>query len=105
RAQGANGMKDRWSVASRVAAAALGGYALASACTVLLALLWPLPKAQALLSATMLSFVVYTVAVVWVFATRSVRRAWWGMAMGTVVCGALAMIAWWWQYQMGGGTV
>ena len=76
----------RWSVASRVAAAALGGYALASATTVLLALLWPVPRAQGVLWATMLSFAVYTIAVIWVFCARSATRAWIGMALGTAVC-------------------
>ncbi|MET4575498.1 iron transporter [Ottowia thiooxydans] len=82
----------RWSVASRVAAAALGGYALSSVATVLLGLVWPAPKAQAVLWATMLSFVVYTVAVIWAFYTRSASRAWMGMALGTAVCTALS---WW----------
>lgn len=87
----------RWSVASRVAAATIGGYALASAATVLLALLWPVPKAQGVLWATMLSFAVYTVAVVWVFWTRSAARAWIGMAVGTAVCAGLA-----WLLMLGG---
>ncbi|MBH1965715.1 MAG: iron transporter [Comamonadaceae bacterium] len=82
----------RWSVVSRVAAAALGGYALSSAATVLLALIWPAPKAQALLWATMLSFLVYTAAVIWAFYTRSASRAWMGMASGTALCTGLA---WW----------
>lgn len=85
----------RWSVASRVAAAALGGYALASAATVLLALLWPVPRAQGVLWATMLSFAVYTVAVIWVFCARSATRAWVGMAVGTAVCAGLAWL-WMW---------
>ncbi len=89
----------RWSVASRVAAAALGGYALASAATVLLALLWPVPKAQGVLWATMLSFAVYTVAVIWVFCARSAMRAWGGMALGTAVCAGLA-----WLLMLGGGA-
>lgn len=87
----------RWSVASRVAAAVLGGYALASAVTVLLALLWPVPKAQGVLWATMLSFAIYTVAVIWVFCARSATRAWCGMALGTAVCAGLA-----WLLMLGG---
>jgi len=81
----------RWAVASRVVAAALGGYALSSAATVLLALLWPAPQAQALLWASMLSFAVYTGAVIWVFTTRSASRAWAGMV---IVTAALAALAW-----------
>ncbi|RDI06596.1 DUF3649 domain-containing protein [Comamonas sp. AG1104] len=87
----------RWSVASRVVAAALGGYALASAATVLLALLWPVPRAQGVLWATMLSFAIYTVAVIWVFCARSATRAWAGMAVSTAVCAGLA-----WLLMLGG---
>lgn len=89
----------RWSVASRVAAAALGGYALTSAATVLLALLWPAPQAQGVLWATMLSFAIYTMAVVWVFCARSATRAWAGMAIGTAACAGLA-----WLLMRGGGA-
>ncbi len=89
----------RWAVASRVVAAALGGYALSSAATVVMALLWPAPLAQAVLWATMLSFGVYTVAVIWVFTTRSAARAWMGMLAGTVLLSALA-----WGLKAGGGA-
>ncbi|WP_332746963.1 DUF3649 domain-containing protein [Hydrogenophaga sp.] len=82
----------RWAVASRVVVATLGGYALSSAATVLIAVLWPAPLAQAVLWATMLSFTVYAVAVIWVFCTRSATRAWVGMVFGTAVLSALA---WW----------
>lgn len=82
----------RWSVAARVAAAALGGYTLASAATVLLALLWPAPMAQGVLWSSMLSFTIYTVAVIWVFCARSVAHAWAGMAIGTAVCAGLAWL-------------
>ena len=87
----------RWAVASRVLAAALGGYALASALTVLLALLWPLPKDQAVLADTMLSFIQYAAAVIWVFSVRSVTRAWLGMLIPTVLVAALC-----WVLQAGG---
>ncbi len=83
---------DRWAVASRVAAAAFGGYAFTSAATVLLSLVWPIPKAQAVLSATMLSFTVYTVAVIWVFSTRSATRAWVGLAGATALLVLLCLL-------------
>lgn len=83
--------RHRWAVASRVAAAAFGGYALASAATVLMALLWPATRAQALLWASMLSFAVYGMAVIWVFSTRNAWRAWAGVVLATAV---LAVPAW-----------
>ncbi|MNT63057.1 hypothetical protein D3C72_2008330 [compost metagenome] len=83
----------RWSVASRVVAAALGGYAFSSAATVLMALLWPAPQAQAVLWATMLSFTVYILAVIWAFCTPTAKRAWSGMLLGTAVCAGSAWLA------------
>ncbi len=82
----------RWQVFSRVIAAAIGGYALASALSALLALVWPLPRAEAVLASTMLGFVWYALAVMWVFSVRSATRAWAGMVLPTVV---LALLCWW----------
>lgn len=89
----------RWAVASRIGAATVGGYLLASVATVLMALLWPAPLAQGVLWATQLSFVVYTVAVIWAFSTRSATRAWVGLLGASAVCGALA-----WLLRHGGGA-
>jgi hypothetical protein len=82
----------RWAVTSRVVAAVLGGYALISALTLLLALVWPLPQAQALMASTMLSFAVYTVVVIWVFAARSLSRIWIGLVAGTLVATLLCLL-------------
>lgn len=82
----------RWAIASRVAAAIVGGYVLTSAVTVLMALLWPAPKAEAVLWATLLSFTVYTVVVIWVFTTRTATRAWVGLVAGTALISALAWL-------------
>ncbi|MFN3984817.1 MAG: DUF3649 domain-containing protein [Rhodocyclaceae bacterium] len=82
----------RWAVFSRVIAAAVGGYALTSAAIVLLALVWPLPRAQAVGAATLVGFAIYAIAVIWVFSTRSAWRAWFGMVLPTVV---FALLAWW----------
>jgi len=75
----------RRQVASRVLAAAVGGYVLTSALTVLLALIWPLQRAQAVLASTMLGFVWYTLAVMWVFTTKSATRAWLGLMLPALV--------------------
>ena len=83
----------RLAVASRVLAAAFGGYALASAATVLLALVWPGDsRPEALLWASMLSFTLYSVAAIWVFAARSATRAWVGIVAVTAACAALAWL-------------
>ncbi|MGC4098087.1 MAG: hypothetical protein QM706_13310, partial [Nitrospira sp.] len=58
-------------VASRVGAAALGGYALTYACTACLTLLLPLPKTEAILTAAMFSFLLYAGAIIWAFAAAT----------------------------------
>lgn len=73
----------RVAVASRALAAIVGGYALAAMATGCLSLALVhgagLPRAEAVLTATLLSFLWYGVAVVWVFAVDSAWRAWLGL--------------------------
>lgn len=86
----------RWQVFSRVLAAGLGGYVLTSLITIALAQLLSrglgILPAAAVVSATLLGFTVYTVLVCWAFSTRSATRAWLGMALPSVVLGALLLI-------------
>ena len=89
----------RWRVASRVLAAVVGGYALTSAVTVLLALLWPLPKAEAVLASSMLSFALYVGMLVWIFAARRLWVVWLGLILATAVCAGLS-----WLLLPGGGA-
>lgn len=79
-------------VASRILAAIIGGYALTSALSVLLALLLPVSRSEATLAATMLSFVVYAVVVLWVFAARSVMRVWLTLLVTAL---PLWLLCWW----------
>ncbi|MCR6651379.1 MAG: DUF3649 domain-containing protein [Cellvibrionaceae bacterium] len=82
----------RWLVASRVLAAAVGGYALTSAATVLLALIWPVPQAQAIVFAALMSFVLYAGVIIWVFAVKHLRTVWLGLTAATVLCSGLAWL-------------
>lgn len=87
----------RWSVASRVLAAVIGAYAFTSAASVLLALLLPMPRAQAtLLSSMVIGYLIYAVAVIWIFSIRSVARAWVVMLAGTAL-----MAVWSWLLLLG----
>jgi len=72
---------------SRIVAALFGGYGL-GALTSVAALALPMARSQAVLAGMLASFVVYTAAVIWVFAVRSALRAWVGLA----VAAALLMI-------------
>ncbi len=77
---------------SRVLAAVFGGYALTSGVAVLLAAVLPLSRAEAVLTATLSAFVVYTCAVIWVFAVQDLRRVWIGMLLPAIVCGGIGML-------------
>ena len=81
----------RWAVASRVGAAVLGGYVLASATAACLAVWLPLARVDAVIAAMLSAFAVYALGVTWVFATRNAWRAWAGML---VPAGLLAALFW-----------
>lgn len=80
---------DLRSRASRVIAATVGGYTLTALVTVMLAVWLPLPRVEATIVATFVSFAVYAVIVLWVFAARSAVRAWSGVVIGSAVVYAL----------------
>lgn len=63
-------------VGLRVAAAMFGGYAIAALCTALLPRLLPLPRNEAVVAATLLSFAIYATVVLWAFAAASAWRLW-----------------------------
>ena len=80
-------LRYRLAVASRALAAIVGGYALAGVATALLAVLLPMPRAEAVITATLLSFIIFCCAVLWVFAARNAWRAWAGIVVPGVVLG------------------
>ncbi|WP_245638679.1 DUF3649 domain-containing protein [Hydrogenophaga palleronii] len=92
-------LRYRGSVAARVLAASLGAYALTSLATATLALLLPrlsvTTRAEAVLVASLWSFAIGAVIVMWVFTTRSARRAWLGLGITAAVLGPLL----WWLRQ------
>lgn len=90
----------RGDVAARTVAAIGGGYVLTSIAIALLALALPLPRADAVTIATLLSFMVYTCVILWVFATASALRAWTGVVGASAVLGAVL-----WALQQGAGSV
>lgn len=75
---------------SRIIAALFGGYALAALGSVAVLAL-PASKPQAVLSGMLLSFIIYTCAVIWVFAVRSAWRAWAGLLVAAI---PLLLAAW-----------
>lgn len=71
----------------RVLAGVFGGYGVAALATMLLSLLLPMPRAEAVMTATMASFAVHAGAMVWAFGARGALRAAGGIA-------ALAALLW-----------
>lgn len=78
----------RLAVAARVLAATAGGYALTSLLTGVLGLLLPGPRAEAVLTATMLSFAALAAIVMWCFAASSARRVWAVLLTAIAICSA-----------------
>ena len=85
------GARYRLAVASRALAAIGGGYALSALAATAMALYLPLHRAEAVITGTLASFVVYTCAVMWAFAARNAWRAWGGLVLP---CAVLACSLW-----------
>ena len=79
------------SVCSRIVAAVFGGYALAAVTSIGLAGILPMQRGDAVMTALLLNFLFYCLAVLWVFATRSALRAWIGIGAWTAVFGLVAL--------------
>lgn len=81
----------RMAVASRAIAAVLGGYvvaAIATGCMSLALARWTdMARAEAVVTATLLSFLWYALAVIWVFAVDTAWRAWFGLAVPAALLG------------------
>ena len=88
-----------WPTLSRIVAALIGGYLLTYAFTAALARLLPMDKVDALVVATLPSFLVYTLVILWAFACRNAWRAWAGMALAL----PLAAVGFWphWREVLG----
>ncbi|AVT19747.1 DUF3649 domain-containing protein [Paracidovorax avenae] len=85
--------KYRLAIASRALAATAGGYALAAAATAAgaLALALAMPRVEAVLAATMFSWLVYAGAVAWAFYARTAWSAWAGVGVPALLLGACVL--------------
>jgi len=88
-------------VASRSLAAALGGYALAAVSTAALSLLLSslMSRVEAVMTATLLSWVVYAMAIGWTFYARTAWLAWAGVLLPALFLGAVIYGTSWWGVQ------
>lgn len=77
---------------TRIAAAVLGGYALANLLPLAVAGLLPIGHAESAMTALLLSFTVYTAAILWAFAARSAGWAWAAVMVSAVLSGVLLAV-------------
>jgi hypothetical protein len=84
----------RWWVFSRITAAMLGGYALATSSSIVLGQLLGniVGHYQAIHIGLMLTFLVYACAVMWVFSVTSAKGAWFGLLQVNIIFAALAWL-------------
>ncbi|MBN2977611.1 DUF3649 domain-containing protein [Pseudomonas lactucae] len=85
----------RFAVASRVLAAVVGGYLMASLAGICLALWLPVSRADAVITGMLSSFAYYLLAVLWCFACRTAWRAWAGVMLPSAAFATLAGVGVW----------
>jgi len=85
----------RLAVTSRTLAALFGGYLLAALTSVCLTQWLPMPRADAVVTGMLLSFLAYLGAVIWCFACRTAWRAWAGILLPAGILAALFCIGRW----------
>ncbi|PUA29567.1 MAG: hypothetical protein B0W54_03005 [Cellvibrio sp. 79] len=74
----------RWEVFGRCLIAVVGGYAFTIALRIFLTQALPIAKSSAVMTANLLSFAIYTIAIIWVFSVKAFRQLWWGLAGSTI---------------------
>lgn len=99
------GARYRMGVASRAVAAIAGGYGVAALSAAVLGLCLPvafgMARSEAVMTGALASFIVFALAVMWVFAARTALRAWTGLA---VIALPLGVLLWLFTRTGGGGA-
>lgn len=81
-----------WAVALRALAAIVGGYAFASVAVVFLSFALPMPRADAVMTATLLGFAIHVGAALWAFAARTTPLAWLGLVVPGAAMGLASLL-------------
>jgi hypothetical protein len=85
----------RLAVASRIIAAVFGGYLVGALTSICITQWLPLPRADAVVTGMMLSFIAYLLAVIWCFACRSAWRAWGGVMLPAAILALIFALGRW----------
>lgn len=83
--------RERLGVASRALAAIVGGYGLSALVATVLAIHLPGGRAEAAVTGMLVSFWVYALVVMWVFAVRRAAQAWLGLLLVALPLAALVL--------------
>jgi hypothetical protein len=87
-----DGLLYRLGVLSRTVAAIGGGYGVAALTATVIALYLPAARADAAITGTLVAFVVYAGAAMWVFAARTALRAWVGLLVPAALLGTVLAV-------------
>ena len=78
------------SIVSRIAAAAIGGYAVSYYAAAVLSVLLPMARSEAAVTSMLTGLVVFAVAIMWVFNASSASKAWLVLLVLTALFAAIA---------------
>lgn len=81
-----------WRLASLIGAALIGGYALATATGMFLGSILPMARSEAVVTGNLLSFAVYTGAIIWVFSLRKPGRAWLSLLLPSILLSVAGLV-------------
>jgi len=79
-------------VFARASAALLAGYIAAATLACLLTLVLPMPRLESTLTANMLSFLFYAIAIIYAFCVRKTWHAWRDLGLVSLLCFGLIKV-------------
>lgn len=79
-------------VLARASAALLAGYIAAATLACLLTLVLPMPRLESTLTANMLSFLFYAIAIIYAFCVRKTWHAWRDLGLVSLLCFGLIKV-------------
>lgn len=79
-------------VFARASAAMLAGYTAAATLACLLTLILPMPRFESTLTASMLSFLFYAIAIIYAFCVRKTWHAWRDLGLVSLLCFGLIKV-------------
>lgn len=84
-------------VISRLLAAFIMGFIFINTLGVLTVLLLPVERLVAISWVMFFVFLMYAVVIMWVFYETSLKKVWWSLSLGSVLCGLLSAGILYWE--------